>query len=343
VTGAVQVSAATASTPTVITPARALPPPPSVTITAVGDTMLGNSPALPSSPASYFAAVARPLRRGAQIVFANLEGTLSDAGTSKCQSVHHNCYAFRAPPSFARALRAAGFTVLNDANNHSYDFGAPGQAQTVAALHAAGLAQTGLPGEVTLLRVRGVRVAMAAFAPYDYTANLLDRVAAQRLIRQARRRARVVVVYLHAGAEGVAATHVTGADETYLGEDRGNPEAFAHMAIDAGASLVIASGPHVLRGMQVYRHHLIAYSLGNFAGYGNFATGGVLSTSVILRVTLAGDGSFVAARLVAVQLVGAGRPVLGGGAVAMIGGLSRADFGRSAARVSSTGRVTLGS
>ena len=38
------------------------------------------------------------------------------------------------------------------------------------------------------------------------------------------------------------------------------------MAIDSGASLVIASGPHVLRGMQFYRGHLVAYSLGNFAG-----------------------------------------------------------------------------
>ena len=96
----------------------------------------------------------------------------------------------------------------------------------------------------------------------------------------------MVVVYMHAGAEGSAADHVTGREENYLGEDRGNPEAFAHMAIDAGASLVIASGPHVLRGMQFYQGHLIAYSLGNFAGYGNFATGGDLDISVILHVTL---------------------------------------------------------
>ena len=95
-----------------------------------------------------------------------------------------------------------------------------------------------------------------------------------------------MVVYMHAGAEGSAADHVTGREEYYLGEDRGNPEAFAHMAIDAGASLVIASGPHVLRGMQFYQGHLIAYSLGNFASYGNFATSGDLGMSVILHVTL---------------------------------------------------------
>jgi len=37
--------------------------------------------------------------------------------------------------------------------------------------------------------------------------------------------------------------------------------------IDAGASIVIGHGPHVLRGMEFYKGHLIAYSLGNFAGY----------------------------------------------------------------------------
>ena len=89
-------------------------------------------------------------------------------------------------------------------------------------------------------------------------------------------------------------------------EDRGNPEAFAHMAIDAGASLVIASGPHVLRGMQFYKGHLIAYSLGNFAGYGNFATAGDLGMSVILHVTLAATGRFESARIYPIQFTGAG-------------------------------------
>ncbi len=94
------------------------------------------------------------------------------------------------------------------------------------------------------------------------------------------------------------------------------------MAINAGASLVIASGPHVLRGMQFYHHHLIAYSLGNFAGYGNFATSGDLDLSVILHVTLSG-GPFESARLYPVQFHGAGRPVPGGGAVPFMARLLR--------------------
>lgn len=286
-----------------------------VTIAAVGDTMLGDTPNLPPDPEGYFGAVRRELNRGAQIVFGNLEGTLTTAAASKCESMHApsgECFAFRGPPGYVRYLKHAGFTVLNDANNHSFDFGAAGQAQTVATIHAAGLAQTGLPGEITVVKAHGVRVALVAFAPYSFDASLLDLPAARALIRRAAGRASVVVVYLHAGAEGATAGHVTGHEKYYLGEDRGNPEAFAHMAIRAGASLVIASGPHVLRGMQFYRHHLIAHSLGNFASYHEFATDGDLGMSVILHVTLSATGAFEHARIYPVQFTGQGQPVPGG-------------------------------
>jgi len=313
----------------------------SVTITAVGDTMLGNTPDLPPDPATYFESAESILRPGSQIVFANLEGTLTTAAASKCgaQGPSESCFAFRDPPGYARYFKQAGFTILNDANNHSFDFGAAGQAQTVRAIHAAGLAQTGLPGEITLVRENGIKVAFVAFAPYPYDADLLDLPAARALIGRAGREADVVVVYMHAGAEGASADHVTGREEDYLGEDRGNAEAFAHMAIDAGASLVIASGPHVLRGMQFYKHRLIAYSLGNFAGYHDFATEGDLDMSVIVHVTLSSAGRFERARIYPVQLTGAGRPAPGGGAVAFVARLGAADFGSSAARILPSGVI----
>jgi poly-gamma-glutamate capsule biosynthesis protein CapA/YwtB (metallophosphatase superfamily) len=314
----------------------------SVTIAAVGDTMLGDTPDLPPNPGTYLKAVEPTLDQGAGIVFGNLEGTLTTATAGKCGPAAHpaqNCYAFRDPPGYAQYLKQAGFTILNDANNHSLDFGAAGRAQTVAVIHAAGMAQTGLPGEITVVQDHGIKVAFVAFAPYTYDADLLDLPAARSLIKQAARVAPVVVVYMHAGAEGAAADHVTGREEYYLGEDRGNPEAFAHMAIDAGASLVIASGPHVLRGMQFYRGHLIAYSLGNFAGYGNFATDGDLGMSVILHVTLSASGRFESARIYPIQFAGTGRPVLGGGAVGFVGRLGVEDFGASAARILPSGVV----
>ena len=312
----------------------------SVTIAAVGDTMLGTTPHLPPDPGSYFAPVQSVLDRGAQIVFGNLEGTLTTSTASKCGPVSSpNCFAFRDPPGYARYFKQAGFTILNEANNHSFDFGAAGQAQTVRALHAAGLAQTGLPGEITVVRARGIKVAFVAFAPYPYDAELLNLPAARSLIKRARQEAGVVVVYMHAGAEGAGADHVTGREEYYLGEDRGNPEAFAHMAVDAGASLVIASGPHVLRGMQFYKGRLIAYSLGNFAGYGNFATAGDLDVSVILHVTLSATGRFEGARIYPIRFTAAGRPVPGGGGIAFAARLSTEDFGSSAARILPSGVI----
>jgi poly-gamma-glutamate capsule biosynthesis protein CapA/YwtB (metallophosphatase superfamily) len=312
----------------------------SVTITAVGDTILGNTPDLPADPATYFKEIKSILGPGGQIVFGNLEGALTTSTASKCGARKSPyCFAFRNPPGYARYFKKAGFDILGNANNHSFDFGAAGQAQTVRAIHAAGLAQAGLPGEITLVTMNGVKVAFVAFAPYPFAASLLNRPAARALIGRASRMAHVVVVYMHAGAEGSRASHVTGREEYYLGEDRGNPEAFAHMAIDAGASLVIASGPHVLRGMQFYKRHLIAYSLGNFASYHNFSTAGVLATSVILRVTLSSAGRFDSARIYPVKLIEAGRPVPGGGAIAFTARLSSADFGSSAARIRSSGSI----
>jgi poly-gamma-glutamate capsule biosynthesis protein CapA/YwtB (metallophosphatase superfamily) len=312
-----------------------------VHISAVGDTMLGDTPDLPPDPSDYLSAVDKTMRDHAQIVFGNLEGTLTTVDGGKCGGSNGgDCFAFRDPPVYAKYLAADGFTILNDANNHSHDFGQAGLDQTIRAIHGAGMKQTGLPGEITLVRAGKVRVAFVAFAPYPNTADLLDLSTAAALIKKARREAPVVVVYMHAGAEGSDADHVTGHEEFYVGEDRGNPEKFAKMSIRNGASLVIASGPHVVRGMEFYRHHLIAYSLGNFANFHDFGSGGILSDSAILHVTLTASGVFHSAKLFSVELDSEGHPTLGGGSVALIRTLSGEDFGSAAARLNDNGTIT---
>ena len=130
------------------------------------------------------------------------------------------------PPQYAQYLRRDGFTVLNSANNHSHDFGEQGVLDTSAALKAAGIAQTGLPGQIAIVHDGVTTVAFVGFAPYTNTNNMLDFGAAKALIEKASSEADIVVVYMHAGAEGSQADHVTGQEEYYVGEDRGNPEAF---------------------------------------------------------------------------------------------------------------------
>lgn len=337
---------ATARTPRPsTTPASVAPAAPvsgTVRLTAVGDTILGDTPNLPSDPAHYLDAVKSKIRWShAQVRFANLEGTLTNVSSGKCGSGNGGtCFAFRNPPIYAKYLHRSGFSVLNNANNHSHDFGEAGLAQTIRTIHRHHMQQTGEIGEITIVHAGAIPVAMLGFAPYNNTADLRDLKTAKALIHKARTEARVVVVYMHAGAEGSDADHVTGHEEYYVGEDRGNPEKFAHMAIRAGASLVIASGPHVVRGMQFYKGRLIAYSLGNFANFHNFGGGGILSDSAILHVALTATGGFKSARLFSVVLDSSGHPTLGGGTVPLVRSLSKQDFGASRAHIGAAGRIT---
>ncbi len=347
-TGAYLSTRPTASTTTTSTTTSTLAPttttPPAITsftLSAVGDTDLGNTPQLPANPSAYFAPVKAAL--AANIVFGNLEGTMTNGGRSKCGATSSECYAFRVPPSFAPVYRAAGFTVLNSANNHSYDFGAQGQADTTAALKAAGIVQAGLPGQIGVVRVHGVSVAFVDFAPYYLTNNLLVASQESQLIAQAKREAKVVIVYMHAGAEGTAADHVTRQNEYFYGENRGNPYVFAHTAIDEGADLVIASGPHVLRGMQWYKGRLIAYSLGDFTNYDAFASVGDLSLSAVLHVTMNSHGVISAASVVplTIQQGGQAVPDPTHATWSFMNQLSREDFAASAALIDARGHLAI--
>jgi len=94
-----------------------------------------------------------------------------------------------------------------------------------------------------------------AGAPPDVitTPNPQDVSGIAASVRRARRNADLVVVGIHAhelhGERDVPATFL--------------PE-FAHACIDAGANAFVGHGPHVLRGIEIYKGKPIFYSLGNF-------------------------------------------------------------------------------
>jgi hypothetical protein len=339
--GAPERATRAAAAPVATRPAATRPAPTGTfTFSAVGDVMMGSTPNLPpDNGASYFSQVAGVIH--ADVALANLEGTLSTGGSSKCGSGSTSCFAFHTPPPYARWLRRAGFTILNLANNHAADFGPVGEKQTLEALAGQRLRHTGRPGEITVQTVHGIRVALIGFAPYPWAQSLTNIGAAKRLVARANRRADIVIVTMHAGAEGVSHEHVTPGTETFLGENRGNPLAFSHAVVDAGADLVVGSGPHVLRGIEWYHGRLIAYSLGNFGGYGAFVMSGPLAITAILRVEMRGSGRIVAARLVAARLLGPGVPALdpSRAAYSLVRSLSRSDFGSAGATVSAAGRV----
>ncbi|WP_079175639.1 CapA family protein [Streptomyces sp. F-1] len=330
--------------PTRATTSLGAPAPPrpagDVRIAAVGDVVMGSLPddLPPDDGASFFDPVEELLT--GDVVLGNLEGTLTTGGSSKCDSIEGpNCFAFRVPPSYGRLLEKAGFTAMNTANNHIDDFGAEGRRETFAALRSANLLYTGRLGQITVQRVHGIRVALIGFAP-DHGANdITDIPAARRLTARAAKMADIVIVTMHAGAEGSDRTHVEPGTEYFLGENRGDGYRFSHAVIDAGADLVVGSGPHVMRGMEFYKGRLIAYSLGNFTGYGVLGLGGTLSTSGVLQVTLRADGGYVSGQLRPTRIVAPGTPEPGGEAIDLVSAMSEEDFGPHAARISAQGTI----
>jgi hypothetical protein len=316
-------------------------PPGEISLNWVGDIAFSTRQGLPpGGPRQVFARVRKVLSAG-DYTTGNLEGTLGHGGPSKCSGGGKNCFAFQAPASYARGLARVGFDLFNLANNHSRDFGTSGLRQTVRALTRAGLRHTGLTGETKFASVAGRRIAFLGFAPYPWASPLLDIAAARRQVAAAARRSRIVVVFVHAGAEGARALHTPHGAEHAFGENRGSVRRFAHAVVGAGADAVLGSGPHVLRGMECYRRRLIAYSLGNFVGYRTLSTGGTLGLSGVLRLRLAVDGALVGGRLFSVRLARPGVPRPGGGSVKLVRRLSRADFGRRACRISRRGVVSL--
>ncbi len=351
-------------------PSQAAPTPagPTVSLAAVGDIIMGSTPKLPPNDGRTFFDDVKPQLKG-DVVMGNFEGALTGSTTStKCRppaspspvpspsttgvpgptptvtpsrTPVERCFAFRMPPSYARWIRDAGFTVVNLANNHTRDYGAQGLRDTRAALSAHGVQHTGAPGEITVLRSGSVRVAVLGFAPYHWTQSVVDIEAASALVEQAAAGADIVVVNMHAGGEGADKTHVRPGTEMFLGENRGDPTRFARAVVDAGADLVVGHSPHVMRAMEWYNGRLIAYSMGNFAGYRVLTSTGVQGIGGILKVTLRPDGSWVRGSLVPTRMVNRGLPALDPQrqAVTLVRDLSTQDLGPAACPITPAGEL----
>jgi hypothetical protein len=316
----------------------------------VGDVMLGStfpesdkgeSPQLPPSDGAQLLSEVTPILSSADLALGNLEGPMLEGGSSTKCKTRNACYAFRVPTRYGRHLAAAGFKVMTLANNHSGDFGVAGRESTRQVLDALGIAHTGEVGDVARLTVKGRRVAVIGFAPSDGCYDLNDLEAARKEVSALAASSDLVVVFFHGGAEGAAYQHVPPGEERFLGENRGDLRAFAHTVIDAGAAMVIGSGPHVVRGMEVYRNRLVAYSLGNFATYGRFNLAGPNGLTLVLEARLAPDGSFLSGRIHPAKQAKPGGPRLdpAGEVIAKVRELSLQDFGSAAVQVGLDGSL----
>ena len=308
----------------------------------IGSTSIDDTFLPPNDGADMFKEVA-PVLSKADITFGNLEGPMLEGGeTLKCPPTSKRCFAFRQPTRYGKLLKDAGFDVLSLANNHAGDFGDYGRESTRKTLDTVGIKYAGSDNQqftTTYIESKGKIVAFIGFAHNSITPNINDLDNARQLVTEADTKADIVVVSFHGGAEGTSAQNVPQRTEKFGRELRGNLPLFSRTVIDAGADLVLGHGPHVLRGMEIYKDRLIAYSMGNFATYGMFSLKFETALTAIFEVKIAPDGKFISGKLYAGRQEGRGGPTFDktNAAIKKIRALSVADFGKNAPQISADG------
>ena len=274
-----------AATPTAVassTPSASPSPSPSaptvIEIGWVGDTTPGSmygDP--PDNGRALFAHVRDELKAPDLMMPTSRARTRPAAPPSAPAPTPTSASPSRRRPRSRAPCRGPASTSSTMANNHANDYFGSGLEQTQAALKKNDVEYTGMPAQITTVNVKGVKVAVARVLAVPVERQHQRHPGGARTSSsKAAAKADVVVVLMHVGAEGSDKTHTPHGSEFAFGENRGDPRAFAHAVVDAGADLVLGSGPHVIRGIERYRTRLIAYSLGNFGGWGNFGTGGHL-------------------------------------------------------------------
>ena len=255
---------------------------------AVGDITFGEQvgAAVSVHGGAYpWTGVARALR-AADVTVGNLETSVSTRGSAEIPK-----YAFRGPPQALPPMsRFAGFDVLTLANNHAPDYGPEALLDTLRYVRAAGIEPIGAGANELLARrpaiveAGGLKVAFLGYSdvnPPGFRATATtpgtaaadpDEIAAD--VRAARRKAEVVVCFMHWGVE-------------LQPRPDSRQEQLAAACLSAGAQVVLGAHPHVLGPVsRPTPRTLVAWTLGNFV----FPSTGAAAHTAILQVRLDAHG-----------------------------------------------------
>ncbi len=193
-----------------------------------------------------------PLLTEADLVVANLEGPITATSSVSAGSVVETPenYTFTFPTTTARLLARHNIRLVSIGNNHIMNFGRGGLYETREYLREAGVSWFGDPEWPEEERVARVDVAGIPFSFVnwsDWTSDKTDHTVAQ--VRKEREAGRVTVVYAHWGEEYEPPTE--------------RVKTLARQFVDAGASLVVGSHPHIVQEHEIHKGVPLYYSLGN--------------------------------------------------------------------------------
>jgi poly-gamma-glutamate capsule biosynthesis protein CapA/YwtB (metallophosphatase superfamily) len=207
-----------------------------------------------------------PLRRltptfhAADLVVVNCEGALSD----HARQVGLN----RTPEKFAKTMRSSGITLVNLANNHTFDAEERGFLDTLRALSSAGIAHVGGGHDLAdarkpvILARNGIKLGFLGYAQFNnmgesaFAADGRPGIVPMDpfLIKEDIRRLRPQVDYV------VVAIHWATNRKYDISPDN---RKFAHDLIDAGADIIMGHHPPHPKGIEVYHGKVILYAPSN--------------------------------------------------------------------------------
>ena len=235
-----------------------------VRISFVGDVMVAGLPGdLVIKGRDPFTAFA-DFFKSSDINIGNLETSVASGGKPL-----NKPYVFRASPTIIPVLRHY-FHAMSLANNHSGDYGQIALKETFENLKHGRLDYFGAGYNLNeahtpfIIERKGFRIALLGyneFFPRQFEAGASTPGVAwssedEQVVADIKRTIRqdnpdIVITYMHWGWE----------DEPLPCERQ---KMMARKMIDAGATVVVGSHPHILQTVEYYHGGLILYSLGNF-------------------------------------------------------------------------------
>lgn len=179
---------------------------------------------------------------------ANLEGPVTDARRDPVKTID-----FQFDPSVIPTLKEVGLDGFSQANNHALDQGSIGFDDSRRRLQQAGFLVFGheVHDDEIAMATTTINDTRFAFLGFNTTDNPLDKLSAERVIKEAKASSDRVIVFMHWGTE-------------YKNEPDPAVVDLAHWFIDQSADIVIGGHPHWYQGIASYKGHPIVYSLGNF-------------------------------------------------------------------------------
>lgn len=188
-------------------------------------------------------------------------------------------------------IKSAGFTNINLANNHMYDYGEDGILYTIEQFNKAGIPFVGAGQnrseayQIHYEEINDIRIATLGFTEVYTRAALTGietpGVATSNIkimlnkIEEAKKYADVVITHIHWGTE-----YKTKFDK--------RQQQIAEVLADAGVDIIIGHHPHVLQAVDRIDDTIVFYSLGNFV----FDQGWSMTRETVFPiVTLDKDGA----------------------------------------------------